>query len=129
MIGVEASNVLAIECDWRLRKLIRANLEASGLKVREAVSVQHGLQLIREQRPNLILLDIDRLDVDLQQLFDTLCNHLEEEPVSIILLATEPPSRTLIERECIGGFVRKPFAIPTLLQQIQQALTAPLANQ
>ena len=120
--------MLAIECDWRLRKLIRANLEASGLEVQEAVSVQHGLQLIRKQRPNLILLDIDRLEVDIQQLFDALCDQPGEQPVPIILLATEPPSRTLIEQGCIGGFVRKPFAIPTLLQQIQQALTSPPAG-
>jgi CheY-like chemotaxis protein len=38
--------VLAIEHDWRIRKLIRANLEAVGLVVREAVSEQHGLQLL-----------------------------------------------------------------------------------
>jgi CheY-like chemotaxis protein len=95
----------------------------------EAVSVQHGIQLIREQRPNLILLDIDRLDGDAQQLLDALCEPPGEQPVSIILLATEPPSRTLIEQKCIGGFVRKPFAIPTLLHQVQRALTAPPADR
>ena len=43
--------MLVIERDWRLRKLIRANLEVLGLEVREAVSGRHGLQLIRQTPP------------------------------------------------------------------------------
>ena len=50
--------------DWRMRKLIRANLEAMGLEVQEAVSEQHGLAVARRERPDLILLDLDLADSD-----------------------------------------------------------------
>ena len=60
---MEGQTVLAIEHDWRMRKLIRANLEALGVEVQEAVNGQHGLQLLRESQPNLILLDLDLPDV------------------------------------------------------------------
>lgn len=120
--------MLAIECDWRLRKLIRANLEASGLEVQEAVSVQHGLQLIRQHRPDLILLDIDRLDGEIEPLLASLRDQLGDPPVPIVLLATEAPSRSLTEQAGVHGFVRKPFAIPALLHQVQLALAGPPAD-
>ena len=64
--------VLAIEHDWRMRKLIRANLEALGLRVREAVSGQHSLDLLAEGWPDLILLDLDLPETDADQLFERL---------------------------------------------------------
>ncbi len=62
--------VLVIECEWRIRRLIRANLEALGLEVREAVSQQQGLELLGECRPDLILLDLELPGVDLPRLAD-----------------------------------------------------------
>ena len=116
--------MLAIECDWRLRKLIRTNLEVLGLEVREAVSGQHGLELIQKRRPDLILLDLDLLDVDPRQMLDEVRDHLNGCPVPIILLSADPPGRDLIQHDCVSGFVHKPFAVSSLLHQIHQALGA-----
>lgn len=117
--------MLVIERDWRLRKLIRANLEVLDQEVREAVSGRHGLQLIRQRRPDLILLDIDLLDVEPLQMLDTVREHLGGCPVPIILLSADPPGRDLIQHDCVSGFVHKPFAVSSLLRQIHQALDAP----
>ena len=54
---MDGQRVLTIECNWRIRKLIRANLEAMGLTVQDAVSGQHALQMLGQTKPDLILVD------------------------------------------------------------------------
>jgi DNA-binding response OmpR family regulator len=114
--------VLAIEHDWRLRKLIRANLEALGLEVREAVSEQHGLQLLGECRPDLILLDLELPGVDAPRLIGTLHAKLDGQPVPIIVLSADPPVRQLLHTDDIAGHLQKPFAASALLDQVCHAL-------
>jgi len=114
--------VLAIEHDWRIRKLIRANLEAVGLQVREAVSEQHGLQMLGECRPDLILLDLELPGVDVSRLVDTLHAKLDGRPVPIIVLSADPPVRQLLHRQNVASHLQKPFAAPVLLEHVCRAL-------
>ena len=113
---------MAIEGNWRIRKLIRANLEAMGLKVQEAVSAQHGLQSLGEKRPDLILLDLELADGDALLLLSTLRSHSGNEPVPIVVMSAEPLSRRLMACEHIAGHLLKPFAVPELLEQVRRAL-------
>jgi len=114
--------VLAIESNWRIRKLIRANLEALGLQVREAVSEQHGLQHIREERPNLILLDLDLPDADAVQLLRDLHGQAGNKKIPIVVMSAEPPSREFLQCDIVAGHLLKPFAAATLLDQVKKVL-------
>jgi CheY-like chemotaxis protein len=114
--------VLAIECDWRIRKLIRANLEAVGLLVREAVSGPHGLQIASNSRPDLILVDLDMPDMDAPALLDAFRLRFGDEPVPIVVMCADPPGRHLLHSEPVVGCLQKPFSALILLQQIQRAL-------
>jgi CheY-like chemotaxis protein len=120
--------VLAIERNWRIRKLIRANLEALGLEVREAVSEQHGLQQLGKDLPDLILLDLDLPDEDALQLLRVLHGRMMEKRIPIVIMAPEPPSRQFIQQGMIAGHLLKPFAIPVLLEQVQKVLGLPSVN-
>jgi CheY-like chemotaxis protein len=114
--------VLAIERNWRIRKLIRANLEALGLEVREAVSGEHGLQQLGNDLPDLILLDLDLPDDDALQLLYALHGRMVGKRVPIVIMAPEPPSRRFIQHGMIAGHLLKPFAVPALLEQVQKVL-------
>jgi CheY-like chemotaxis protein len=103
--------MLAIEHDWRLRKLIRANLEAMGLEVQEAVSGQHSLQLLRESRLRersleLILLDLDLPGIDAVYLLHALHAQLSGRPVPIIAISADPPSRQVLEQGYVASYLR-----------------------
>ena len=113
--------VLAIERNWRIRKLIRANLEALGLEVRGAVHGHHGLYLPDEEKPDLILLETDLPDVELTQLLDRVQAQLTDQ-VPIIVICAEPPSRHLRKNGSPVSYLLKPFAAPALLQQVEEAL-------
>jgi CheY-like chemotaxis protein len=123
---VKEHAMLAIEHDWRLRKLIRANLEAMGLEVQEAVSGQHGLQLLRGGSPDLILLDLDLPGVDALSLLCRLHLRLRGQSVPIIAMSTDPPSRDIMQQGYVSSYLRKPFAVPALLEQVREALGTPV---
>ena len=118
---MKVRRVLAIEHDWRIRKLIRANLEPLGIEVWEAVSSRHGLQLLDEGQPDLIILDLDLPDADALNLLEAL-HSCAEGQVSIIALAGEPPSRRWRDAGQVDGYLQKPFAVSVLLQQVCGAL-------
>ena len=116
--------VLAIEHDWRLRKLIRANLEPLGLEVQEAVSGEHGFELVREGRPDLILLDLDLPNTDIEKLLVALPGHCNP-PVPIIVISAEPLSRRFRQQGQAAGHLQKPFSAPALLERVRQILDRP----
>jgi CheY-like chemotaxis protein len=122
---MERRRILAIESNWRIRKLIRANLEAIGLIVQEAVSEQHGLQHLGTQRPDLILLDLELVEDDALVLLRTLHNHTENRPIPIVVMSSEPLSRRLSTCNHIAGYLQKPFAVPALLEQVRKVLDNP----
>lgn len=121
---MEGQYVLAIECNWRIRKLIRANLEAVGLTVREAVGGPHGLQLVGDSRPDLILLDLDLPDMDAWHLLSALAARFADQPVPIVAMYAEPPDRRLLKHAQVAACLRKPFSASVLLQQVQDVLNS-----
>ena len=114
--------VLVIECEWRIRRLIRANLEALGLEVREAISQQQGLELLGEGRPDLILLDLELPGVDLPRLAAAARATPDGQPAPIVVLSADPPARHLLDTDDVAGHLQKPFAASALLDQVRRAL-------
>jgi CheY-like chemotaxis protein len=115
--------VLAIEHNWQMRKLIRANLEALGLEVKEAVNQHHGLRSLQEGRPDLILLDLDLPDDGAAQLLRSLSLHVQAGPVPIVLLCAEPPGRGILQELQVAGCLLKPFDASSLVRQVCDLLS------
>lgn len=113
--------VLVVEHDWKMRKLLRANLEALGVVVQEAVSVEHGLALLGQGDPDLIILDLDFPGVDVMHAV-TMVKARVEGQVPILALSTEPPGRQFWIQKPSLSFLQKPFSVPMLLRHVQSAL-------
>lgn len=114
--------ILLIERDWRMSKFIRANLETSEMQVVQAVGGQHGLELLREYKPDLILVDLDLLDMDASHLLGVLRGPQARTQLPLILISAERPGRRLTGDLQAVHYLRKPFAASVLLHQVQQAL-------
>lgn len=56
--------VVLIEDETPIRSVVRAALEAEGATVFEAARAAHGLQLLRSERPDLVILDLGLPDAD-----------------------------------------------------------------
>ncbi len=115
-------HVLAIEGDRRMRKLIRANLEPLGLEVHEAADAQQGLELLKECRPDLILLDLELPGIDALQLLELLLAALAGGAVRIISTSAEPLDRRILCPGQVMSHLQKPFAASELLRQVCEAL-------
>lgn len=117
-----------IEHDWRLGKLVRTNLEASGHEVILSVSMQHGLELLEARCPDLVVLDVDLPEAADMSLVAVLVAVLLARAQcggrrpGLILVASEPPSRQLRDRAGADIYLKKPFAALTLLRDVQRAL-------
>jgi DNA-binding NtrC family response regulator len=114
--------VLVIDRDWRLRKLIRANLEPLHLRVREAINEQHGLKRLEEHQPDLILVGVDAAD---REVLEVLQLQASARQVPIIVMSPEPLSRLFLQHSRVVGYLLVPFAARDLVAEVEKALVRP----
>src|ERR1043165_4401416 len=103
--------VLVIDDEAPIRLLCRVNLEAEGLEVLEAADGTSGLSLAREERPDVVLLDVMMPGLDGWRVAEEL---LEDEltcGIPIIFLTARAEFRDRARGLDIGGvdYVTKPF--------------------
>lgn len=119
------AQILVIEDEENIQKLIKANLVASGYQVLLATGGEEGLRLAEEKKPELILLDlmmpgISGWDV-LSKLKDM--SGREEAPAIIVITAAVRPGDAEKARALgAAGYLTKPFTAEELLRKVQKAL-------
>jgi len=114
-------NVLVVEDDLALRRLVTAAVASCGLQVRGAENGIEALALVREQIPDLIVLDLQLPEMDgrefLSQVRST--RRCRDIPVVVTSAAYNVTSQTLQELD-VQVFVAKPFDLDELLNIIEQ---------
>jgi len=74
--------VLVVDDDAALRMLCRVNLELDGFSVREAATVEEADELLEDERPDVVLLDVHLGARDSHVLLQRL--RADEIPVAIV---------------------------------------------
>lgn len=115
-------SVLVVAGDWRIRRLIRANLEVLGLDIKQAANGQQGLELLRSEPPDLLLVDLDHLEADAGDWLTTVKATVGQKRPPLVVMSTETLARRFVAEHCQDGFVQKPFAAEALLRRVKQAL-------
>jgi DNA-binding response OmpR family regulator len=105
------TKVLVIDDEAPIRLLCRVNLEAEKMDVLEASDGATGLELAREEQPNVILLDVMMPGVDGWQIAEQLLEDPRTSPIPIIFLTARAEFRDRARGLDIGGvdYVTKPF--------------------
>lgn len=122
--AVKQYSLLIIEDDQAMAEVLATRLAQQGFQTWMAHEGEQGLAVARQQRPDLILLDLRLPDRDG---FD-LCAELDDSPETtgipiIVLSGMARPD--VIRRSRAAGcryYVRKPYDPNALLLLIQQAL-------
>lgn len=111
-----------VDGDWRMRKLIRANLEAMGFQVGEAGDGQACLQALRAQSWDLILLGAELPDANGWNIVRQLRSEAGGSQVPIVVTVAEPADERLLRRFARLSTLLKPFSVLTLLESVDRAL-------
>ena len=109
--GEGATRVLVIDDEAPIRLLCRVNLEAEGIEVLEAADGKSGLNLARDEHPDVVLLDVMMPGLDGWRVAEELLEHEETRGIPIIFLTARAEFRDRARGLDIGGidYVTKPF--------------------
>lgn len=115
--------ILVIDDESQIRKLLEISLEANDYKVLFATHGKEGLSMAASHQPNLILLDLGLPDTDGQ---DVLLQLREWYNNPIIILSVKNTEEEIVKALDHGAndYLTKPFRTQELLARIRSALRA-----
>ena len=116
--------VLIIENNEKNRKLCRDVLNVKGYQTIESETAEEGLRLVREKKPNLVLMDIQLPGIDgitaLKQLrADPEMAHV---PVIAITASAMTHNRATMLAEGFDGYQTKPISLKEFLGELERVL-------
>ena len=105
------TRVLVIDDEAPIRLLCRVNLEAEQMEVSEAADGPTGLERAREERPDVILLDVMMPGLDGWQVAEQLLDDERTSEIPIVFLTARAEFRDRARGLDIGGvdYITKPF--------------------
>ena len=105
------TRVLVIDDEAPIRLLCRVNLEAEGMKVLEASDGESGLAAAREERPDVILLDVMMPGRNGWEVAEQLLDDERTNAIPIVFLTARAEVKDRARGIDLGGvdYVTKPF--------------------
>lgn len=106
-----AKNVLIVDDDATMVNLLSTILDLEGFKTQKALSGQEALDLIGEELPDMVLLDIMMPGIDGFEVLARLRNEPRTEKLPVILLTAKTEDRDMFEgwKKGADEYVTKPF--------------------
>jgi DNA-binding response OmpR family regulator len=117
-------NILVIDDKEDIRTLIKAVLSNYGFNVIEAENGQTGVQMLRDQKPDLVVCDINMPGMDGYQTLGAVRESSTTAPIPFILM-TGLVSRDGFRRGMANGaddYLVKPFTTDELVESVMSRL-------
>jgi two-component system cell cycle response regulator DivK len=121
---VKSRIVLNVEDNPENRLLIRRLLMASGYQVLEAESASRALELLKNNHPDLILMDMNMPDMDgytLTNLIKAMPNFFAIPVVAITANVMRGDREKTVQAGC-DGYIEKPINVDRFVEQIERYL-------
>jgi two-component system, OmpR family, KDP operon response regulator KdpE len=120
--------ILIIDDEPQIRKLLKISLESHDYKVIQASTGNEGLQLAANHSPDLIILDLGLPDKDGHKILTEIREWFEK---SIIILSVQNSEEDIIKALDNGAtdFLAKPFRTGELLARIRASLRSNQNNE
>jgi len=118
----DATRILVVDDDPKIRTVVRRGLAYEGYRVVEAASGEEGLEKAREHMPELVVLDVMLPGIDGLEVTRRL--RLAGDPVAILMLTARDEVRARVEGLETGAddYLVKPFSFEELLARIHALL-------
>ncbi len=117
----ERKTILVVDDEARMRRFIRMNLELEGYQVSEAENGLQAVEKVREELPDLVLLDVMMPEMDGFEALETI-RQTSNVPVIMLTIKSEENDKV---RGLTGGaddYVTKPFSPRELTSRIEAIL-------
>lgn len=115
------ATILAVDDEPHVLRLLKANLVSSGYKVLTAQDGEKAVELVENEVPDLVILDLMLPKMDGY----TVCRRIREfSSVPVIMLTARSAEVDLVHGFEVGAddYLTKPFAITELLVRVQAVL-------
>jgi len=124
ILGMGKEKVLVVEDEEDILELLRYNLAKEGYKVQTATSGEEALAQIKEDPPDLIVLDVMLPDLDGLDVCRHVRSSTDTAKIPIIMLTAKTEDVDIITGLEIGAddYVTKPFVPRVLLARIKAVL-------
>ncbi|GMU71559.1 MAG: sigma 54-interacting transcriptional regulator [Burkholderiales bacterium] len=116
-------DLLLVDDDPDLLKLISLRLTSAGYRVRTAESGEAALAAIAVTRPSLVISDMRMPGIDGLALFDAIWRQHPALPVIILTAHGTIPDAVDATQRGVFGFLTKPFDSQELLQKVSAAIS------
>lgn len=117
-----AAEILLVDDDPDLLKLISLRLMSAGYRVRTADSGETALATLAASRPSAVITDLRMPGIDGMQLFDAIHRQHPALPVIILTAHGTIPDAVAATQRGVFGFLTKPFDSQDLLQKVANAV-------
>lgn len=118
--------VLVVDDEKSVRLLCRVNLELDGYRVIEAADGLEALRLVREARPDAVVLDIILPELDGWQVLRTMQDDPDLADIPVIILTARVNDEDKLQGLIAGAaeYITKPFSPFTLAHVLEDALAS-----
>jgi DNA-binding response OmpR family regulator len=115
------ANILVVDDEPHVVRLVKANLESSGYRVLTAADGEEAVRAVEHEAPDLVLLDVMMPRMDGY----TACSRIREfSVVPVIMLTARSAQVDLVRGFEVGAddYLTKPFDVTELLLRVQAVL-------
>ncbi len=122
---VDSKTILLVDDDYELSDGLKLILEKNGYKVLQARDGVQGRQLIYNQRPDLVIIDMMMPKMGGYPVLEHFRGKDDVPP--FIMMTTNEGQRHKAYAEYLGvvDYLRKPFSMDDLLEAVKKAINAP----
>ncbi len=125
------AKILVVDDDPDIRTVLTALLESKGYQVITAGNGQEGLDSLKAEKPNLMILDLLMSEMDgftvMQKLKDPRWAKYANIPIMVLTSVREDASRRRYELETgvsmdVDDYIEKPINPPVVLERVERLL-------
>ena len=125
-----AGKILIIDDEPDLLKLMKMLLERDNYKVVTADKAENGLRKIKNEKPDLVILDVLLPGESGYQLLHKIRSQKDSvKDTPVIVISGRGKMKNLFESREINDFIDKPFDAQTLLSKVKKILPPPKVVQ
>jgi two-component system, OmpR family, KDP operon response regulator KdpE len=118
---VNAATILVVDDEPQIRRVMRSTLSTHGYIITEAKTGEDALELLRKERPDLVLLDVNMPGMGGIETCREI-RRFSDAPIIMLTVRNAERDKVLALDAGADDYVVKPFGIEELLARIRAAL-------